>query len=61
MNIRHKKKNNEQLMLLELSINENDYEFASDIKTALSTAESKLDIVSTRLEEKLECLKKLTV
>ena len=60
MNIRHKKKNNEQLMLLELSINENDYEFASDIKTALSTAESKLDIVSTRLEEKLEYLKKLT-
>ena len=42
MNIRHKKKNNEQLMLLELSINENDYEFASDIKTALSTAERKL-------------------
>lgn len=60
MNVWHKKKNNEHLMLLELSINENDYEFASDIKTALSTAESKLDIVSTRLEEKLECLKKLT-
>jgi hypothetical protein len=60
MNVWHKKNNNDHLMLLELSINENDYEFASDIKTALSTAESKLDIVSTRLEEKLEYLKKLT-
>lgn len=47
-------------MLLELGINENGYEFASDIKTALSTAEGELDIVSAKLEESIVSLKKLT-
>ena len=56
----HKKINNEPFMLLELGINENGYKFASDIKTALSTAEGELDLVSSKLEESLDSLKKLT-
>ncbi len=60
MNVLHKKKNNEPFMLLEFGINENGYEFASDIKTALSTAEGELDVVSAKLEESLDSLKKLT-
>ena len=60
MNSLHKKKNNEPFMLLELGINENGYEFASDIKTALSLAEGELDVVSAKLEETLATLKKLT-
>lgn len=60
MNVLHRKKNDEPFMLLELGINEDGYEFASDIKTALSTAESELDIVSTKLEESISSVKKLT-
>lgn len=60
MNVLDKKQNNEPFMLLELGINENGYEFASDIKTALSTAEGELDVVSAKLEESLDSLKKLT-
>ena len=56
----HKKINNEPFMLLELGINENGYKFASDIKTAPSTAEGELDLVSSKLEESLDSLKKLT-
>lgn len=52
----HKKINNEPFMLLELGINENGYKFASDIKTALSTAEGELDLVSSKLEESLDSL-----
>lgn len=47
-------------MLLDLGINKNGYEFASNINTALSIAESEIDIVSTKLEESLTSLKKLT-
>ena len=60
MNSLHINKNNEPFMLLELGINENGYEFASDIKTALSTAEVELDVVSAKLEETIATLKKLT-
>lgn len=60
MNSLHINKNNEPFMLLELGINENDYEFASDIKTALSTVEVELDVVSVKLEETMAALKKLT-
>lgn len=60
MTIFHKKINNEPFMLLELGINENGYKFASDIRTALSTAEGELEVVSSKLEESLDSLKKLT-
>ena len=60
MNFLHKQKNNEPFILLQLGINENGYEFASDIKTALSTAEVELVVVSAKLEETIATLKKLT-
>lgn len=51
---------NEKLMILELGITEDGYEFASDIKTALNIAEADLDDITIRLEESVESLKKLT-
>ena len=61
MNILHKNKNgNEAVMLLELGINEDGYEFASDIKTALDNAEDELSDITTKLEESISSLKKLT-
>ena len=56
----HKKINNEPFMLLELGINENGYKFASDIKTALSTTQGELEVVSSKLEKNLDSLNKLT-
>ena len=50
----------ESIMVLELGINEDGYEFASDIKTALSNAENELSTVTTTLEESISSLKKLT-
>ena len=49
---------NEKLMILELGITEDGYEFASDIKTALNIAEADLDDITIRLEESVESLKK---
>ncbi len=60
MDVLHTKKNNKQFMLLEFSVKENGYEFVSDIKTALSTAQDKFNIISTELEESIGALKKLT-
>lgn len=60
MNFLHKQINSEPFMLFDLGIKENGYEFASEIKTALSTAEGELDVVSAKLEESLDSLKKLT-
>ena len=60
MNFLHKQKNNEPFILLQLGINENGYEFASDIKTALSTTQGELEVVSSKLEKNLDSLNKLT-
>ena len=60
MNFLHKQKNNEPFILLQLGINENGYEFASDIKTALSTTQGELEVVSSKLEKNLDFLNKLT-
>ena len=51
---------NEKLMILELGITEDGYEFASDIKTALSNAEEELTDITFKLEESMESLKMLT-
>ena len=40
---------NEKLMILELGITEDGYEFASDIKTALNIAEADLDDITIRI------------
>ena len=40
---------NKKLMILELGITEDGYEFASDIKTALNIAEAELDDITIRL------------
>ena len=61
MNILHKAKIDKPFMLLEIDINENRYEFASDIKTALSMVEGELDAISAKLEESLDFLEKLTL
>ena len=60
MNFLHKQKNNEPFILLQLGINENGYEFTSDIKTALSTTKGELEVVSSKLEKNLDSLNKLT-
>ena len=60
MNFLHKQKNNEPFILLQLGINENGYEFTSDIKTALSTTQGELEVVSSKLEKNLDSLNKLT-
>ena len=60
MNFLYKQKNNEPFILLQLGINENGYEFASDIKTALSTTQGELEVVSSKLEKNLDFLNKLT-
>ena len=60
MNFLHKQKNNEPFILLQLGINENGYEFASDIKTALSSTQGELEVVSSKLEKNLDSLNKLT-
>lgn len=61
MNVLSGNKNgNEAFMLLELGINEDRYEFASDIKTALASAEGELSAITNKLEESISSLKKLT-
>ena len=52
--------NNEKFVLLELGVGEDGYEFASDIKTALSNAEEELTDITFKLEESIESLKMLT-
>ena len=48
------------VMLLELGIGEDYYEFASDIKTALTTSEAELFAITSKLNESSSTLKKLT-
>ena len=55
-----KRKSNDFYMLLELSINEGDYEFANDIHTAMNTAEFELEKITAKLDENITILKKLT-
>lgn len=52
--------NNEKFVLLELGVGEDGYEFASDIKSALSNAEEELTDITFKLEESIESLKMLT-
>jgi len=52
--------NNEKFVLLELGVGGDGYEFASDIKTALSNAEEELTDITFKLEESMESLKMLT-
>lgn len=54
------KVDNKAVMLFELGINEDGYEFASDIKTALSNTESELLDIITELGENIKSLKKIT-
>ena len=48
------------IMLLELGISEDGYEFAFDIKTALVSAEVELSAIASKLNESTSTLKKLT-
>lgn len=47
-------------MLLELDINKDRYEFASDIDTALVAAESEMSTILSKLDENTITLKKIT-
>lgn len=58
--LRGKKKIDDAFMLLELGINEDGYEFASDIQTTMNAAEIELAAVTSKLEESTNTLKKLT-
>ena len=58
--LRGNKNGNEAFVLLELGINEDRYEFAFDIKTALASAEGELSAITNKLEESISSLKKLT-
>lgn len=58
--IQRKQNDDKSLVLLELGISENGYEFASDINTALASAENELSDITTKLEETLESLKKVS-
>lgn len=53
--------NNKAVILFELGINEDGYEFASNIKMSLSNAEDELSDIITKLEESIDSLKKLTL
>lgn len=51
---------NKAFMLLEFRVSEDGYKFAFDIETALSKAENELSNITTKLEESIDSLKKLT-
>ena len=60
MSISTKDNTRDVIMLLELGISEDGYEFASDIKTALASAEVELSAIASKLNESTSTLKKLT-
>ena len=60
MSILTKDNTRDAIMLLELGIAEDGYEFASDIKTALAGAEVELSAITSKLNESTSTLKKLT-
>lgn len=61
MTISTKDNTRDAVMLLELGISEDGYEFASDIKTALASAEVELSAIASKLNESTSNLKKLTL
>ena len=52
--------NKDAVLLLDLGISEDGYEFASDIQTAMKFAEFEMDEINTKLAESENILKKLT-
>lgn len=58
--MRGKNKNNDAVMVLDLGIREDSYEFASAIQTALTLAELEMEEVTSKLDENIATLKKLT-
>ena len=60
MSISTKDNTRDAIMLLELGISEDGYEFASDIKTAIASAELELSAIASKLNESTSTLKKLT-
>lgn len=60
MSISTKDNTRDAIMLLELGISEDGYEFASDIKTALASAEVELYAITSKLNESSSTLKELT-
>ncbi len=47
-------------MLIELSVQEDHFEFASSIDTALASAENEYNVLNDQIKESLETIKKLT-
>lgn len=58
--IRKKMNVNDKLILADLSINDNHFEFASNIQAAMTSAEFEKQILNEKIEESLETLKQLT-
>ncbi|MDO4977124.1 MAG: hypothetical protein Q4E53_07665 [Eubacteriales bacterium] len=58
--LNRKKKIDQATMLLEIDITEDGYEFASDIKTALASAEIELSAITSKLNESTSTLKRIT-
>ena len=54
------KLNNDARMIVELSVEENHFEFASSINSALQSAEIEHEILNGKIQESLETVKKLT-
>ena len=52
--------NKDAVLLLDLGISEDGYEFAFDIQTAMTFAEFEMDEINTKLAERENILKKLT-
>lgn len=58
--IRKKNDDNEKLILADLCINDNHFEFASNIYTAMKSAELEKQVLTEKIEESLETIKELT-
>lgn len=59
-NLLKKKKKDVEVLLLELNIEKDEYQFSSDIKTAIKTAEFELKEISLGLRENVNDLKSVT-
>lgn len=60
MGISNKENTRAAIILSELGISEDGYEFVSDIKTVLASAEVELSVITSKLNESTSTLKKLT-
>ncbi|MEJ8735170.1 MULTISPECIES: hypothetical protein [Mediterraneibacter] len=60
MGISNKENTRAAIILSELGISEDGYEFASDIKTVLASAKVELSVITSKLNESTSTLKKLT-